>query len=289
MTTTQTCKHCILRHKKSHSIINVFIGNLIHYCPQISATPFRILYSLYEASEMSKQNDTGIQINLNHSLIEKGSQISQSLLLLPFLSVTNDTGFFKDNLIIHCAESEKMNLVSTENINRGDTSSHMRIMPLLRTSSKFIQDLDTNFWRYFRDLEKFLKINKDCLGEAVFQRQVNKDCSPSLRSSLNNSSGIFLKGKRQESEIKEEPRMYILVTRKKVLKKGLTKYFGVSESSNRAKDFLFVNIKEINFSFHSFQSFSIFKRVRNINYDNAYILYRLLVLLVQYIPGLIST
>lgn len=257
----KACKHCILRYKKSQTVLNLFFGDLGKYCSTLIATPFHNLYSVLEKDSLSKKMDQGLTISLCHSLSSSEEKVYQTLLYIPFLSLTRDQGFFKDNLIVHCTESSKP---SREG--QGRDSIDFKIRPMIKVTNQFMANLDEKFWRYFKDFEKFYR-NKDDKQKMESMVSVEQSNSSSIKSDKMEGEKLFsIEGEgSSEKDIEEKepdsrPKVYMLFARKKILLKDLAMQFEIGETDFR--NFLVLKLREINIRFNSFRSFCCLKYVR---------------------------
>ena len=112
----KNCKHCIIKFKKSSVIFNLIFGNFWNYFQDFHKTDFFLLERLIK-KQMKPEDDYGIFIEFSSSQRLK-TQVYHRLgpddnadkkyvvsLNWPFLLVTIDTGFFKNNMTIHCSRA----------------------------------------------------------------------------------------------------------------------------------------------------------------------------------------
>ena len=112
----KNCKHCIIKFKKSSVIFNLIFGDFSDYFKDFHKTDFFLLEKLIK-KQMDKNSNYGIYIDF-FSCQRLKSQIYNDLhpedneskeyvvsLNWPFLLVTVDTGFFKNNMTIHCSRA----------------------------------------------------------------------------------------------------------------------------------------------------------------------------------------
>lgn len=258
----KACKHCILRYKKSQTVLNLFFGDLGKYCSTLIATPFHNLYSVLEKDSLSKKMDQGLTISMCHSLSSSEEKVQQTLLYIPFLSLTRDRGFFKDNIIIHCTESSKPTREG-----QGKDSIDFKIRPMIKATNQFMANLDEKFWRYFKDFEKFYR-NKEDKPKYESMVSVEQSNSSSIKSDKTEGERLFViegeGGSEKDIEDKgldSRPKVYVLFARKKILLKDLAMQFEIGETDFR--NFLVLKLREINIRFNSFRSFCCLKNVRN--------------------------
>ena len=98
------CKHCVLYHKKTKILINIFLGSLEQYCNDRNS-PFQDLRAL-NCTIINYNGDLGFKLTVKHSMTLKDQGETETLFALPFLSITKDIGFFKENIIVHCTEND---------------------------------------------------------------------------------------------------------------------------------------------------------------------------------------
>jgi len=247
---SKVCKHCILVHKKSHSMLNVFVGHP-GKSDYLVGTPFE---NLSETSLFFKQPvSQGLIIRLVHSLDRPEHKLVQPLIDLPFFSITRDQGFFKDNLMVHCAE--------TKNLRPGgkfieDQAAIIKLKPLMKTIDGPIDYFDEKFWRYFKQFEKFLKSNE---SEDSFEMP---NIPLSKIDRLASSKAFRFGGMGESHGLSKEPQIYILFARKNVLKKGLLRHFQVSGGEQFA-NFTTLKLNKLILEFNSLRSILTWRSVRS--------------------------
>lgn len=116
----KNCKHCIIKFKKSSVIFNLIFGNFWDFFKDFHKTDFFLLERLIKKQMiMIEPNDEyGIfidffssqrlkkQIYNNLNPDDNGDKKYLVSLKWPFLLVTVDTGFFKNNMTIHCSKAD---------------------------------------------------------------------------------------------------------------------------------------------------------------------------------------
>ena len=188
----KSCRHCILRYKKSTKIVNFFIGDLTKVTERddtIAHTTFADLYNSEENKDVTEEN-MGLSFKIINTIRKKkysgqsrnpvGYVMSDNQLVtdtlslrMPFLSITHDVGLFKDNLMVHMADKKPLTIAElpirpVQSIPRRQTQwnrpnvsdppeepeTQLQIHPDIEIENTFIEHLDDRFWRYFRDSEK---------------------------------------------------------------------------------------------------------------------------------------
>jgi len=256
---TKVCKHCILVHKKSHMMLNVFVGSpgKSNY---LAGTPFE---NLNDTSLYFKPLFSGLTIKLVHSLDKSDQKLAHTLMELPFFSITRDQGFFKDNIMVHCTETR--NAKPGENLSE-ESLPMLKLKPLLKTVEGPIDYFDEKFWRYFKQFEKFLKSNE---GHESFDLP---NIPLSKKDDRLASSKAFRFGGMGESLApSKEPQIYILFARKKVLKKSILRHFNVSGEED-LKNFTTLKLNKLVLEFSSLKSFLTWRyTINSIVYVNTWL------------------
>jgi len=227
----------------------VFVGNpgKLNY---LVGTPFE---NLNDTSVYFKQTPSqGLIVQLVHSLDKPENRLVHTLIDLPFLSITRDQGFFKDNIMVHCTESR-----SVKPGGKMDEESipMLKLKPLLKTIDQPIDYFDEKFWRYFKQFEKFMKSNE---GDHSFDLP---NIPLSKKDRLASSKAFRFGGMGESMAPSKEPQIYILLARKKVLKKGILRHFNVS-GDEHLKNFTTCKLNKLIWEFSSLKSLLTWKYVR---------------------------
>ena len=179
----QNCKHCILRYKKSSLVLNLFIGDLAQNFPRIFESTFAPLSSAWQ---FYTKEEPGLLITTTHSLTRRQNPSPNTIIHIPFMVITKDAGFFKNNLAIHCTENRSH---LYDEINSSQRSFRETIVSKFKPARKANRDclgvLDNHFWRYFMKLEDSFINNDEIIQpyeeEAEEEIPINKQ--PSLKAS----------------------------------------------------------------------------------------------------------
>lgn len=143
------CRHCILLHRKSLLSVNLLIGDVMKYFTKEDALTKELSIFLAETEEI-----TGVNISIKHSMTQKiVDEEVKCILYLPFLSVTKDVGYFKNNMVVHCSKNPSY-YPTNKNLSR---KVLIRVLPKLKSDLEYLKDLDQNFWRYFLKSEATFK------------------------------------------------------------------------------------------------------------------------------------
>lgn len=206
----KTCRHCILRYKKSKKILNIFIGDLNLVSGNFEQSTFAELYENWPRM-MLDQKKSGISFSIQHYVDRQASGVGDICGKITFLSITQDVGIFKNNIMVHMCPSFPEN---TENDNsqsniHGNAQSFLEFYPTIPADNNFLMNLDDNFWKYFREQEK-----------KHFEAPDYFDSKSDL--SIKKESQI-----EQESQSFDKMKAYILLMRKKNTLKELLKDFEV--------------------------------------------------------------
>jgi len=238
-------------------MLNLFIGNLMKYSAESENSPF---HHLYLSSLNSKQINDGLVIRIIHSLDKTENRFSQPILDLPFLALTRDQGFFKDNIVVQCTESRNI-IKTSQMLNcQGNDNAILHIKPLLKTSRDFIERLDKTFWSYFLDLEKFLKKKGTTLTRQNSEVITFRDTSIA-KGKRSTFEKLFSMDNIEEDTRDDSSQVYVLFARKKNLRKHLAKHFDIVEPENNLKNFLILKIDQLSLTINSFSSFLTVKTV----------------------------
>ncbi|CAD8080873.1 unnamed protein product [Paramecium sonneborni] len=130
------CKHCILKYRKTISLLNILFGSIQNYQNQ-SLIPswFHILndecLKLENGfkEEFQLKKTQGIKITFQSTPKGTNHGYYKSIIAFPIIIITRDVGYFKDNLIIHSSASKfKNNGASVRSVQKleqdGDASGN---------------------------------------------------------------------------------------------------------------------------------------------------------------------
>lgn len=139
--TKKNCKHCIIKFKKSSVIFNLIFGNFPTFFKDFHKTDFFLLEKLMKKNQ-SEDKNFGIFIDFFSSQrmktkVYEALQIEDNKdknyvvsLNWPLLLVTIDTGFFKNNMTIHCSRSITLKKQRKDNINNEERKIPLNIINL---------------------------------------------------------------------------------------------------------------------------------------------------------------
>ena len=241
------CQHCVLRYKKSRSITNIFIGDLGVVDDTFSQTTFADLYD-YEMNTELEHYNSGFSLTIQNIKDNAPHPIGEISWKVPFLSVTQDIGVFKKNLMVHICPSPTPD-IDFEKLNKSgeilvELSASVRkkrnvfeLVPSISADENFVKYLDDNFWKYFRAQEKKhfdVNIESDS-GQGNF----------SIQSRKNNSELNYF----------ERLKPYVLLMRKQNCFKELLKDFEVKESGDYSINKFLFRVNEISLNLAANEDF----------------------------------
>ncbi len=224
----KACKHCILRYKKSQFMLNVFIGKFDKY--SMTSDELSPFYHLY-GSSLNNPHDDGLIFKVVHSIDKHQNRFSQTILHLPFLAITRDLGFFKDNIVVHCSDNQ-IPLKKSAHHTKFDYSENpiIKIKPLLKANDTFLEYLDDNFWKYFLNLEKFLQVKKEKHSPRPSFDIVTHHQPILKKNSMPRS--LFSMDSDDDEPYQSDSQVYIMFARKKNLRKNLSYHFDIAARRN---------------------------------------------------------
>ena len=114
--TKKNCKHCIIKFKKSSVIFNLIFGNFPTFFKDYQKTDFFLLEKLMKKQKIEENYGIFIDFFSSQRLktqvykaLDKEDNMDKNYVISlnwPFLLVTIDTGFFKNNMTIHCSRAK---------------------------------------------------------------------------------------------------------------------------------------------------------------------------------------
>jgi len=244
--------------------MNVFIGDLTKNIDVISGTAFTELVS---STSNDLEKGSGLLITIKHSLTRKQNSFHNTILHLPFMVLTKDMGFFKDNVTIHCSEALPVL------VNPGAHGPKLlkeaiisKFRPGVRAKKNCLAMLDEKFWLYFRHLEYELSQPK---GEKVEIEEVLEedeedshdeeerliDLLPTLKRFTTLPDRITFE-KEAENFFNSAQSLYVLFLSRKYLRRELLKDFDIGKRKKEFNDYITFRLKELSVSFNSLSSFS---------------------------------
>lgn len=223
------CRHCVLRHKKSKKITNIFIGDLHSVTNDLKKTDFADLYALDVCSGVDHKN-TGFSFTIQKMCQGRASKHGDVTCKILFLGVTEDIGVFKHNTIIHLAPRfpdrpvEEYLQTRDSNGDANGTENLLEIYPSLLADEDFVEHLEGKFWKYFRNHEK----------KYLFNPQDDQAVSSALSKEVSTISRF------------RKARAYILMIHKQNILKDLLKDFESGKfTREKGLNRLLVRIREI--------------------------------------------
>lgn len=249
------CKHCVLYYRKSKVLTNIFMGSFEEYCNDVNY-PFQDLKAL-NCTIINYNGTLGFKLTVKHSLTFKSQGETETLFSLPFLSITKDVGFFKENIIVHCAESHSTleEKKSSRNLFAPKNNEIIVLKPLKQVKRNFIKELDDNFWRHFLHIEKEITSKNSLLEESDLEISLDAHSSFSPVSDRN----VFA------PEDQESP-IFMLYVQKKHLHQKLAKaFFDIQGANKDCQDLKSLRIKEFGLSFANLDSLLTIISVTTIN------------------------
>ena len=226
--------------------LNIFIGNIEKYIELRDKDRITYIYT----------EDDVFTVSFNKTSISKKENLTTTL-KIPFISVTRDIGFFKDNITIHCSESsdisENSNSLihfSHEEKKIADKDTYINFIPSFDVAFEDIENLDESYWRYFREEEKRILKGDDPKSNESFISMKN--------SNVSKSPNNFMRSQRSK------PKLYLLMLRKKNLKLDILKNFEIGKTFNFSNTFVF-KIKEISIKFLKPINFCALLNVNNLS------------------------
>lgn len=229
--------------------MNIFIGNIYKYYREDEESPFETLIGL---NPINLNNEPqGFLITAKHSMTLGTYDKTQAIFYLPFLSITKDMGFFKDNTIIHCTESFSTCDGKKLGVNELGTQESVifKLKPLTEARKDFLKKLDEDFWKYFLSVEQNIMPSNSFNNSTVVDLPL--DSCYSERSRINT-----MQNQREVIDHQDiESNVYLLSVRKRYLHKDLLKAFDINGASKKFSNLFMLRIKEISVFFNSLPSF----------------------------------
>ena len=245
------CKYCILLNIKSKSFANFFIGNLKGYYEGIKSSSLADLYNHKDDFNIA-DNESGLLITIQHSLTQKNNGRKRILLSLPLLTLTKDTGFFRDNTMIHCAKPHEMGPDSS--ISKGENETIISaFLPEMEADPNYFDYLNQNFANYFYKLDKKFEMK-----ELLTEKLIVKWSPESFIRAFDGQPFQFHPRKIGEFD---EKQMYVLFVRRKYLRRSLLRKLDYHHKRKQFQDLTALWIKEIKVAFNSIESFRMIANV----------------------------
>lgn len=273
----KSCRHCILRFKKSKLITNIFVGDLSTVSEEFRNTLFCELVmtkNLY-CHERDINTSSGLTISMQKTIKRMKNHSGELKINLPFLCFTRDEGYFKDNITVHAVkavisqeDSESPNLQSPESsLPKKDPAGKAYFAFTSDTFYKpakidilFKHEIDQNlysiidesFWKYFRSQEK-----------THFEA---KDPSLSIDKTIQESmSEKGSKQSRQSNQIFSNEKVYLVMMYKRNRHKDFLREFETEPMNKDYKlDKILFSIGEISSMFHKREDFTSLLNVKKI-------------------------
>ncbi len=241
----KNCNHCVLIHKKSKIVLNLFIGDLAEYFNELENSPFANLYLLNEKDLETKEDYSGFSLTFNQSLNPAHINDPKMIFHLPFLSITRDTGFFKDNIIVHSAESQTHNFFNSFENPSFDPKQPLvsSFQPLMKANKDFILQLDGFFWNYFLSTEQKCKKHNSTPQRIKFNGGISSVASP--------IKGLIIGRPSSLGNEEEHDSVYVLFLRRKQMRRRLRRELEKDGHQKAFRNFTALLIKEIHISFSS--------------------------------------
>lgn len=188
------CRHCVLKYKKSVSIKNIIFGNISLHFKLNYGTIFHLLEE-YDKSASDYNNLVacyGLQININSANRLKSNanytlkiaapndpvELLVTQINVPFMILTSDTGFFKNNLMVHISsgptdeiERESPFVDQQPQNVRSRRINQLKIVPKwpIRDDANLPTSLDSQFYKYFlsalANIESLILRAEDAMSE----------------------------------------------------------------------------------------------------------------------------
>lgn len=206
----------------------------------------------------------GLAIAIDHFLTPKPASQLRTVLYIPFIAVSKDVGYFKDNTVVHSTESfplgPKVGYTDDKPVDNQAILSAFR--PLIKAEKGVIGELDDNLWKYFRALEKKLAAKPEQNGK-ISEIPLSKNYIHNLDdlTAKRNSSSLRLPqtdtNLRRDSDASEttSKNLYVVLFRKKYLKKELLREFEIKGKEKNFSNVLIARIQEIKFKFNTIKAF----------------------------------
>ncbi len=251
--------------------MNVFIGDLTKNTDVITDTAFTELVS---STSNDLERGSGLLVTIKHSLTRKQNSFHNTILHLPFMVLTKDIGFFKDNVTVHCSEALPI-LVNpqTHGPKLLKEAIISKFRPGVRAKKNCLAMLDEKFWSYFRHLEIELsqpKAEKVDIEEVIEEDEEDEhdeeerliDMLPALKRFTTLPDRILFE---KETEFFNSAQsLYVLFLSKKYLRRELLKDFDIGKRKKEYNDYITFRLKELSVSFNSLSSFSSIVNVYNL-------------------------
>lgn len=206
--------------------------------------PFQDLKAL-NSTIINYTGALGFKLTVKHSLTLKDQGETETLFSLPFLSITRDIGFFKENVIIHCTESNSAleEKKSTRNLFGLKSNEILMLLPLTQARRDFIKELDDNFWRYFLSTEKEITSKNSILEESDVEISLDAQSSFPPISDRN-----ILAMESSQSPI------FLLYAQRKHRYRSLVKVIDLQGRNKDFQDLKSLKIKEFSICFQNLNS-----------------------------------
>jgi len=241
--TNKNCSHCILLHKKSKSILNLFIGDLANYFKGVENCPFAHLY-LHNTKDLEANEDfSGLVITFKQSLAPINHDLKHMIFHLPLLVLSRDTGFFKDNVIVHTTETGPTYLGTDYSVyNTKDKEPiFAKFLPIVKAKKDFAMHLDDAFWNYFLQVEQKFKTK-----ENAFAEEIKRSHSPK-RERVSTGGKFSFTDTTEDDGIS----VYVLFLRRKYKRRSLLRELEINAKQKVFQNFTALWIREININFRS--------------------------------------
>ena len=261
----KNCRHCLLRFKKSKSLLNLFIGELPSISGSYRDTIFIDLVQTQKLFALDDSSDNlpkpGFTMKFQKSLKKTANHSGELIFYVSFLSFTKDVGYFKDNMTLHATKAtfdSSGGSPSSKKYDRKNSEEHLfqnnyshettyykpaqiEIQLKLEAEKNFFLHLDDTYWRYFRSQEKkYFGGDKDPNSNSSLVIMSN---IPSSRRDDNSQISPLLKNQKEE-------KVFLVLLMKKNKHKFLLESFETESMRNDSKlNKTLLSIGEIAFSF----------------------------------------
>lgn len=215
--------------------------------------PFSRLYHSQHNILDQEDREPGLLITVKHSLTSRPNAIRRTILHLSLIAITRDTGFFRDNLVVHCSEASPIGPQTRDDMEKRDDRGAVvsKFQPIVRAKKDFTDHLDDSFWGYFLRLERSFKKHSPSEHEEIYDKSLGK---------FDKSTGKFYSRDAHRDEFPDSDELtsglYVLCIRRKYLRRSLLKKLEINGADKSFRNFLALWIKEITISFNSLNSLS---------------------------------
>jgi len=225
--------------------LNFFIGDLANYFKGVEHSPFAGLY-LHNAKDLEANEDfSGLVITFKQSLAPQNLDLKHMILHLPLFILTKDSGFFKDNVIVHSTETGPIYLGTDYNLyNTKDREPiFAKFQPVIKTRKDFAMHLDDSFWNYFLQVEQKFR-NKDLL----LPEEKMTGNSPKKERGKGSTGGKSSFGNMLDEDITS---VFVVLLRRKYKRRSLLRELEINAQQRIFQNFTALWIREISINFSS--------------------------------------